>query len=193
MVCVDPDTVTRPAPAHGSKRQALIDATITLVARGGLRNFTYRAVAREAGVAHGLVAHHFGSRDALIEEALRYTLDSSAEVLTDVTEESSLDDFVSHLAELVSREPDLQAFQYELILESRRNPELAPLVENLYAAYRDATADALERVGITRDDALTHLVFAALDGLVFQQLTMGNSARTEASLAKLRQFLASAR
>ncbi|MDW6064630.1 TetR family transcriptional regulator [Streptomyces sp. FXJ1.4098] len=29
---------------------------------GGLRRLTYRAVAEEAGVTHGLVVHHFGSR-----------------------------------------------------------------------------------------------------------------------------------
>jgi AcrR family transcriptional regulator len=179
--------------AFGAGRQALIEATITVVARAGLRNLTYRAVAKEAGVAHGLVAHHFGSRQALIEAALRYALDESADVLSDVTDGSSLATFVDHLADLASSEPDMQAFQYELILESRRNDELAPLVRMLYQRYRDATADALGRVGIARDDALTMLVFAALDGLVFQQIALGDVGSTEQALGKLRHILASAR
>ena len=67
---------------YGTGREALLDAAVRVVARGGLRRLTYRAVAQEAGVTHGLVVHHFGSRDALIEEALahavRQSLSSSA-------------------------------------------------------------------------------------------------------------------
>ncbi|UOT03261.1 TetR family transcriptional regulator [Rhodococcus opacus] len=192
MVSVEAGSKQRTS-AFGAGRQALIEATITVVARAGLRNLTYRAVAKEAGVAHGLVAHHFGSRQALIEAALQHALDESADVLSAVTEGSSLDTFVDHLAELASSEPDMQAFQYELILESRRNDELAPLVRMLYQRYRDATADALVRVGIARDDALTLLVFAALDGLVFQQIAIGDVGATEHALGKLRQILAGAR
>lgn len=86
MVSVEAGSKQRTS-AFGAGRQALIEATITVVARAGLRNLTYRAVAKEAGVAHGLVAHHFGSRQALIEAALQHALDESADVLSAVTED----------------------------------------------------------------------------------------------------------
>src|SRR5438132_3593131 len=57
-------------PRYGEGRQALLDAAVQVVGRSGLRGLTYRAVAAEAGVTQGLVAHHFGSRDRLIHEAL---------------------------------------------------------------------------------------------------------------------------
>lgn len=56
---------------YGTGREALLNAAVRVVARGGLRKLTYRAVAEEAGVTHGLVVHHFGSRDALIEAGPR--------------------------------------------------------------------------------------------------------------------------
>ncbi|WP_416979825.1 TetR family transcriptional regulator [Streptomyces sp. T028] len=45
---------------YGEGRDALLIAAVRVVARDGLRKLTYRAVAAEAGVTHGLVAHHFG-------------------------------------------------------------------------------------------------------------------------------------
>ncbi|MCZ4589994.1 hypothetical protein O4328_41280 [Rhodococcus opacus] len=59
----------------------------------------------------------------------------------------------------------------------------------LYATYIDATRDALAKVGVTADDALTLLVYAALDGLVLHQLVLNDVAASEKSLARLRQML----
>src|SRR3954469_5294473 len=58
------------APGHGERRAALLSAAVRVLDRDGMRGLTYRAVAQEAGVSHGLVRHHFGSRDALIHEAV---------------------------------------------------------------------------------------------------------------------------
>src|SRR5215216_8163389 len=58
------------APGHGERREALLSAAMRVLDRDGMRGLTYRSVAREAGVSHGLVRHHFGSRDALIQEAV---------------------------------------------------------------------------------------------------------------------------
>ena len=82
-----------------------------------------------------------------------------------------------------------QAFQYELILESRRRPELRPLVDKLYSAYRQTLQVELERADLGSDDSLVHLVFAALDGLVFQQTASGDTGATRRSLDRLRELL----
>src|SRR5262245_34914262 len=49
-------------------REALVDATLALLAEGGA--FSVRDVARRAGVNHGLVHRHFGSKEALVREAV---------------------------------------------------------------------------------------------------------------------------
>src|SRR3712207_5466329 len=64
-------------PKHGQGREALLRATVHVVAREGLRGLTYRAVAEEAGVANTLVAHHFGTRDALLQAALEWAAELS--------------------------------------------------------------------------------------------------------------------
>ncbi|MEU2629650.1 TetR family transcriptional regulator [Kitasatospora sp. NPDC007106] len=175
---------------YGAGRVALLDAAVKVVARGGLRKLTYRAVAEQAGVTHGLVVHHFGSRDALIEEALAHTVRTSLNTSALETGTGSLADFSAGIADMVSSDPDTQAFQYELLLEARRRPELLTQVRALYDEYFDATRRELARMlPEDADEGLTRLVFAALDGLVLHQLVFGEPEVTEAALGRLRSLL----
>ncbi|GAA4761139.1 TetR family transcriptional regulator [Streptomyces sanyensis] len=176
---------------YGSGRGALLDAAVRVVARGGLRKLTYRAVAEEAGVTHGLVVHHFGSRDALIEEAVDHAVRSSLGVNALGGGSGRAEDFASGLGAMVESGPELQAFQYELLLEARRMPELMPPLRALYAEYFDSARRELSRV-LDRpvDRGLSRLVFAALEGLVLHQLVFGERDVTEEALAELRLLLA---
>ncbi|WP_042382080.1 TetR/AcrR family transcriptional regulator [Streptacidiphilus melanogenes] len=180
----------RKAVNYGTGREALLNAAVRVVARGGLRKLTYRAVAEEAGVTHGLVVHHFGSRDALIEEALAHTVRTSLTISALETGTGSVADFSAGVSEMVSSDPDTQAFQYELLLEARRRPELLGHVRGLYDEYFDATRRELARIlPHGADEGLTRLVFAALDGLVLHQLVFGGPETTEAAIARLRSLL----
>lgn len=51
---------------HGDLRNALLDATLQLVAQYGPQGFTLRQAARAAGVTPGATYHHFEDKDALI-------------------------------------------------------------------------------------------------------------------------------
>jgi AcrR family transcriptional regulator len=186
---VDSQTEDRARPGYGEGREALLDATVHVVARRGLRKLTYRAVAEQAGVTHGLVAHYFGSRPALIEQALVHCLSRSMVAGALEPGTGRVQDFSVSLPAMVTDNPDDQAFQYELILESRRQPELRSHVDALYRAYRDAARRELTRMGLGEDPALAHLVFAALDGLVFQQLALDEAASTQRALEQLRDVL----
>lgn len=180
---------TRPGPSYGEGRQALLQAAVHVVATRGLRHLTYRAVAERAGVAHGLVAHHFGTRDALLSAALEFSLTNSVGSISSDPGSGDLDALFAGVVEMVQANPDDQAFQYELILEARRRPELRPQVEQVYATYRQALQVELAAAGISQDDALVHLVFAAVDGLVFQQVCLDDPAATRAAIERLRELL----
>ncbi|MGW1270671.1 TetR/AcrR family transcriptional regulator [Streptomyces sp. NPDC002491] len=175
---------------YGEGREALLNAAVRVVARGGLRRLTYRAVAEEAGVTHGLVVHHFGSRDALIEAALAHTIRTSLSISALEPGTGEIDDFSTGLSEMVTADPGTQAFQYELLLESRRRPELLPQIRELYDEYFDASRRELGRMlPAGADEALARLVFAALDGLVLHQLVLGEPDVTDAALEQLRSLL----
>jgi TetR/AcrR family transcriptional regulator, regulator of biofilm formation and stress response len=173
-------------------RIALLRATITVVARGGLRDLTYRAVAAEAGVSHGLVRHHFGTRDVLIAEALDFAVEVSLRETSmtgaSATEATDAAHFAAGIETLAARDHDMQAFQYELLLESRRRPELRPAVERYYETYRRATRDRLRELGVT-DEALVESIWFALDGIVFKQLVLEDDADVARVLARIRRLI----
>ncbi|WP_280218415.1 TetR/AcrR family transcriptional regulator [Nocardia neocaledoniensis] len=54
---------------HSSRRAAISDAVMRLLARDGLESISLRHVAAEAGVSAGQVQHYFPSKDAMMEFA----------------------------------------------------------------------------------------------------------------------------
>jgi AcrR family transcriptional regulator len=178
-------------PGYGKGREALITATIRIVAAQGLGKLTYRAVAQEAGVTHGTVQHHFANLDALLEAALEYCVRVSLTGSSQPPESDRIDDYVATLGDSVRATLDEQVFQYELVLESRRRTELRPHVDRYYENYRAATRASLQRMGLPYDLHSVDIVFSALDGLVFRAVALGGNDlnNLDAQLDRLREIL----
>jgi AcrR family transcriptional regulator len=171
---------------------ALLRAVPRTVARVGFRGLTYRALAAEAGVTYGLISYHFGTREALIEDAAKLAVEEAIVGSTLVPESGKLDDFAGGLPRLIRENAAAQAFQFDLVTESMRNEKLHPPVVKLYSRYIDAVEEALREFGVEDDPALARLVFAALDGLTLQQFIFEDEAQTEAAIARLRELIAAA-
>ncbi|MDJ0336268.1 TetR family transcriptional regulator [Salinibacterium sp. G-O1] len=169
-------------------REALLRATITVVARGGLPELTYRSVASEAGVSHGLVRHHFGTRDALLSEALEFAVNESLSESNMLAPLSDASTFGEGIDDLAVRDATLQAFQYELLLASRSRPEFQPLVQRYYSAYRDAAAARLSDLGVT-DQSVVDMIWFCLDGLVFKGLINPDADEGNRVMARIRKLI----
>ena len=163
-------TIQTRSPAYGEGRRALITAAVSLVAREGLPRLTYRSLAAEAQVTTGAIQHHFESLDHVLEEALSYALEVTLDPIINVT---SPDDFYAQLVDVVREYPDLQAFQMEMILHSRRHPHLAAYVKDVYRVYIENTAEALALLGLPDDEDFTQLAAAVGDGIIFQLIALG--------------------
>lgn len=66
---------------HGDLRQALIDATESLLADKGPEGFALREVARRAGVSPAAPAHHFGDASGLLTAVATIGFDGLASAL----------------------------------------------------------------------------------------------------------------
>lgn len=176
-------------PAYREGRDALLDAAERVIARDGFRGLTYRSVAAEAGVTHGLVSYHFGSRDRLIHATVERAAAVAVERSSIDPASGRLEDFARDLPELAAEQPDAQALQFELALEARRRPELREEVQALYERYFDVVAGALDRMGVAADPLTARLVFAALDGIVLQHLVFERAPDTEALVGRLQELL----
>lgn len=155
---------------YGEGREALLHAAVQVAAEKGLRGLTFRAVALEAGVNNTLIAHHFGSRDNLLAAALEWSVDRSmaGADLSEYASDPAV--FRNALVENVLSEPELATFQYEMILEARRRPELRPIVRELYRRYVDKIAAGRLHNLPHAADGLDLALFAALDGLMLQYI-----------------------
>ncbi|GAA1632149.1 TetR/AcrR family transcriptional regulator [Georgenia ruanii] len=174
---------------YGDGREALLAATVAVVAEKGLRGLTFRAVAERAGVNNTLISHHFGTKDSLLHAAVAWAT-ARAIRLSDLSATETIDaDFARTLVDLVAAEPHLQVFQYEFVLESRRRPELRDEAVSLYEGYVDALERALTRRGYSHPRPLARAVFAALDGLVLQQLTVADDDTVREAVERVGELL----
>ncbi|WP_293694587.1 TetR family transcriptional regulator [uncultured Agrococcus sp.] len=172
-----------------SGRTALLRASITVVANGGLRALTYRAVAAEAGVSHGLIRHHFGTKDQLIAAAMDFAIEESLLGSNMMKQGVTVDEFAAGIESLAEHDGPVQSFQYELLLESRRRPELRRFAERHYSAYRTAIGTQLASLGV-HDEGVTELIWFCLDGIVFQQLVLPRNVRP--ALRRMRALIVEA-
>jgi AcrR family transcriptional regulator len=174
-------------PGYGEGREALLAAAIEVVGDKGLRGLTYREVARVAGVTHGLVAHHFGSRQTLIKETLEYAVKLGSNTIH--FGGANVDEFASDLSQLTKETEGLQAFQFELLLEARRDTSLRPSARAMYDEYIGLIQTDLERLGVSNGPVVARLLMAALDGLVIQQLVYDDTADTDTAVEALQNII----
>ena len=174
--------------ARGQGREALCRALPRVVARDGFDGVTFRSVAAEAGVTHGLASYHFKTREAMIHEALTWAVEQTIEATHLAAEVDEIEDFAADVPRTLSENPEDAVFQYELLLRALRSPALLDDVRKSYADYVSAIAKSLRSFGI-ESNAVARLVFAALDGLTLQQLLHGDTDQTEETIAVLRHLL----
>ncbi|MBK6468288.1 MAG: TetR family transcriptional regulator C-terminal domain-containing protein [Rhodobacter sp.] len=140
-----------------TRREALIAATQALVADGGPRAATVRAIAERAGVTPGLIRHYFGSKDELTRAAYRTLLDGMTDRGADALEGVGADP-AERLAAFVAaslRPPVVDARAVGLwagyLHHVQSDAALLALHEKGYLRYRDLLQSliaALERVGV---------------------------------------------
>jgi len=164
------------------KRRLILRAAITVFARAGYHTSRVADVAREAGVAYGLVYHYFGSKEDLLETIFRRTWSRMLEAVEEVERsEAPAREQLAGVARIVlgswQLDPDLVRV---LVREVARSPQLGREVDEIahaFAALERLVARGQER-GELRTDVEPRLaawiVYGALEeiltGWVFERL-----------------------
>ncbi len=125
------------------KRRLILRAAITVFARTGYHTSRVSDVAKEAGVAYGLVYHYFGSKEDLLEEIFRRTWSRMLEAVEEVERtDVPARDQLAGVARIVlgawQVDPDLVRV---LVREVARSPQLGREVDEIAHAFA-----ALERI-----------------------------------------------
>ena len=157
------------------KRRVILRAAITVFARHGYHTSRVADVAREAGVAYGLVYHYFQSKEDLLETIFRRTWSRMLEAVQQVEqEEATAREQLASVARIVlgawQADPDLVRV---LVREIARSPQLGnevDEVEHAFAALERIVARGLQR-GELRTDVDPRLAAWILYGALEEILT----------------------
>jgi TetR/AcrR family fatty acid metabolism transcriptional regulator len=162
-------------PAAADKRELILTAAVRVFARQGFESTRMADVAREAGVAYGLVYHYFGSKDAVLQAVFR---EAWARLLAAVELAEETGETAPEQLQLVVRivlrvwrdEPDLVRL---LVREVTRGPHISDELDEIGRAFA-----SLERIvrrgqdeGSFRPEADARLAAWMLYGALEEVLT----------------------
>lgn len=141
------------------RREALISAAQELVAEGGPKAATVRAIAARAGVTAGLIRHYFASKEELSQAAYRALMDRMTDDSGHVLDDAPPDP-LARLAVFVAgslRPPVVDGKAVGLwagfIHQVRSDPALLAVHEASYLRFRNALQALIADLHRPRDDA----------------------------------------
>lgn len=168
------------------RREALLRAALDLIAEGGTKSVTHRAVAARADVPLASTTYYFESIQQLTEEALQLDVaDRIVELHAIVTSFTgrSAEDFAKQLVDgLVARRGNDLVAQYEVYLESSRNPALRRSVRVAMNAFQRVAANALAWLGAQQPEQAAVMFVAMIDGFALHRLARPMPAAEEAAI-----------
>jgi DNA-binding transcriptional regulator YbjK len=166
-------------PAAEGRRAAILEATLRVIAAGGVDDVTHRRVAAEAGVPLGSTTYYFASRDDLVRDAFRHYVGKVFAFLSAIEREFhqlGTDEVVAFLVEAARREfadPDTVLIEYELIVRAARDPVLARDFNDYARALESGLAERLERLGAAQPFEAARTLIALVRGFEIHGLTRG--------------------
>jgi TetR/AcrR family transcriptional regulator, regulator of biofilm formation and stress response len=162
-----------------ARRLAILEATLTLIGKGGSAAITHRAVAEEAGVPLAATTYYFASKDDLVRCAFALAVedDVAALRLSQIVldgESPTPKAVAGRLAQLLTSrlgdERSTLLVQYELELEAARRPELAEMSRAWMAAYVEVITPALEALGSPSPSDDAWLLITSIGGVELELL-----------------------
>jgi DNA-binding transcriptional regulator YbjK len=169
---------TRRADASERLREAIVAATVRIVARDGVGAVTHRRVAQEAGVSLSSTTWHFASKEDILLAALRWTAQREIERVGEMAariEAASPDGFDAvawaHaltawvIEQATGEERATTVALYRLQLETLGRPDAVEVHREWGAGLAAVGEAVLGEAGSATPELDTRVVVAALDGL----------------------------
>lgn len=166
-------------------RQRLLDAAIPLVARGGLRALTHRAVEGAAGVARGSATYHLGGRHEIVEGLMERLADLDVAAMDAALNRLAVEHLssgtmdlramVGGLVQAVTRDHDRVLARYWLMLEAANDETLQPIARRWRGAFAALPEPLFARMGVRTPAEAARDLVALLDGVIFEHVCTGQT------------------
>jgi DNA-binding transcriptional regulator YbjK len=172
------------------RREALLRAAIELLAEGGARALTHRAVAARAGLPAASTTYYFDTIQQLTDEALAlHVADRVADMAelvpaASVPGSSPLEVGDQVVEALVDRVGDVLVAQFEIYLEAARNPQIRPTVAEALETFEHFTAVTLKALGVRDPEAAAPVFVAMIDGFALHRVARPRPREEEVVLLR---------
>ncbi|MBY6411872.1 TetR family transcriptional regulator [Rhodococcus sp. BP-252] len=161
------------------RRSELADAGLRVLAREGARGLTHRAIDVEAAVPRGTASNYFKTREDVIAgliERIGERLAPDPTVHAPLAERvPSAELFADYVRDIVARlidNRDVTLALFELRLEASRRPEVRELLGDWQRSGFRADVEFNHAAGLPGGAKEVALFHYAIDGLLFDRLTM---------------------
>jgi DNA-binding transcriptional regulator YbjK len=180
---VSAPTSTR-AEASERVREAIVAATVRIVAREGVAAVTHRRLAAEAGVSLSSTTWHFAAKVDILEAALHWTARREVARIAAIADRLDSADFDpaawaeelgDWLLEQVTGEREIAVALYRLQIELLGSPGAREVHREWGRGLRALGDRVLERSATLTPELDIRLVVAALDGLRLSVLSAGDT------------------
>lgn len=192
-------------PRGAARREALLEATLRIVADTGADAVTHRRVAEVAQLPLASTTYYFDSKEQLLTAALQLAAERDLARLHTLAEQlrTRSGDPAHAVALVLDPAGELSDEEraagrrsllagYTLLLEAARRPALRELTRRWTEAYMTTVAEQLQRAGSTHPREDAQLLLAASDGLLIAQLSTGESIDPRPALMRLARTLTAA-
>jgi len=184
-------------PPNLHRRRRLAEAATHVLARGGSRGLTHRAVDAFADVPPGTTSRYFRSRDALFVAVTEYAISTH---LDDVGMDPpgpgplTRDDLVELLVQTARAAVGEHRFRHlavaELFLESNRRPALGQAMVAAAQQHIASVRTLFAAAGVALDELGARRMVAFIDGMLFSALAGSQAAAPDLVETLMRQHLA---
>ena len=187
------------AEASRRTREAIVAATVRIVAREGVAAVTHRRVAGEAGVSLSSTTWHFKTKADILEAALEWTARREVDRIRAIADRLGgaafdpsvwADELGDWLVEQVTGEREIAVALYRLQVELLDSGGAAKVHEEWGEGLRGLGERVLEGSSTTTPELDVRLIVAALDGLRMGVLSSGEQDVEWLRLAVRRQVRA---
>lgn len=180
------------------RREKILIAAWDALTQVGFEKITTRRIAEAAGINIATLHYHFGSKEAVLVETLRYAQRWAEQRMREAivgakTPTEVLMRAFDETWELVHTRPGV--LRFDLAVRGFRDPEARQEAESVYANYRRFVREIIEHhvaVGGTLDadltpETLANYIVSAIDGIVLHHTLSGDEAAAKRNLSLVRR------
>lgn len=181
------------APQFSVRQERLLAAAVRVVAAGGLRGLTHRAVDAQADLPQGTCSAYMRTRLALLTRLTEYVAAQFSEDIAALT--GRIEEHVGVEGYAVSQTvamlrswldaPDLLLVRMELSIEGARQPAVAEIFAHQSRQLVAVVEHAMDAAGHEHGRTRAVTLIAAIDGVLLRALREDASSRTDLMSASL--------